>query len=118
AEAKDLRKDAESRDLSPVMHGRQRLAAKFAIRGSLEPAHAGDGKVRLILRECAQFPAARTRPAGCVAQERHRLLQRNVAAILAEWMTPILRIPVTTGIDELFELTVGHLELVEKVVGQ
>src|SRR4051812_35639145 len=99
------------------MHRRQGLLPELTIRRSLEPAHAGDGEVRLILGEYAQLPAIRTRPAGFVNEIGQRLNERQVAPASAEWITPILRIAISAGLDEILELAICHLVLVQKIIG-
>src|SRR6185295_14072153 len=104
AEQKNVGEDAKSGRLPPVMNRGQRLAHVGAVCAGFEPAHASDGEVRLVLGKRTQFPPCRSRPAGGVAEHRDGPLRRNFAAVLAEWIAPVLQLAVTAGLDELLEL--------------
>src|SRR5687767_216958 len=118
AEEKNVGKHAKPGRLPPVIHGWQGLLRVRAVCAGFEPAHASDGKISLVLGKSTQFPPCRSRPAGGVAERGHGLLERNFAAALSKWISPVFPIAVTAGVEELSELPVGNLEPVHEVIGQ
>ena len=115
AESQNVGEDAGSRGIEPLVRRRQCFSGELSIGGGFIPAHAGYGKIRLAFWIGGQVPGGRARPAGGIAEPAHGLFPRNRAAILDEWLFPVLAVLIAAAVHEVFELTVGDFVFIDPV---
>jgi hypothetical protein len=72
--------------------------------------------VVLALRVRTDVPGGGTGPSGRIGKAADRLVPSERAPVLHERLAPVFALTVSAGIDELFELPVGHLVLVNPVL--